>query len=712
GGGGCSATLAPNGTWSDGDCLTTVLNSYFYNLPTMQFYQDAITQRSRYKELGYDLEDLIELQSEYNDELLYTMLLAKLPGFSGDWLPGPNNAFYSLSSDHVCAQGGRMQYRFRVPSTSRDVTYRIDWERVAVFPDGSINVTPQSEEFEGTGGEWLSGEHLEEVPESPSTVTLRNVTISIVESGDDDGDDTGTPGSGSVGGGGGPCRSCSSGIPPGEAAHPWGVALQISMGQTQLGRSAGFLVLARSTPHPSLATPDALQFTSTRPEIEVIQVDGRIRQIRALQALADIVVVTPYKYEIRFYLLSQVGAKQGGLYQVSGSPFVTWRIENPDASPTTYHRLQITEIRGAESRVHLYVYSSATHSWTLTQPGDLREFQLFALAESATARSQELIVRKPGGATAYRLYRKFEQFSWGEGLTQIKEGDPASPRLTTYAYYTSPGFTPSGTVLPVETVTYPDNSWERFQYDSQGRVTLRLATFLNQAPTWTESSCRSTTYAYTPLSGSGDTGALEPRTPRTVIDKVLGQEVGRRYTVIKAGERRDIRCQTVGAAWTNAADNLVTITKFFTSGPNIDRISSIQHPDGTMTFHSYTDNADSTRTTVVDSGQPNVGLTAITAGTRTTITNAPLGPLIFRGTKDIASMIVTSSATYSSLDAFDRPQRVTYLDGTFADTYYSCCGIDQTIDRDGATTQFTYDALGRQVTSTRYGITITNILDA
>ncbi len=60
-------------------------------------------------------------------------------------------------------------------------------------------------------------------------------------------------------------------------------------------------------------------------------------------------------------------------------------------------------------------------------------------------------------------------------------------------------------------------SWERFQYDSEGRIALRLSSFMNLPPTWTETQCRSTVYSYTPLIGSGDTDGLEPRTARTVV---------------------------------------------------------------------------------------------------------------------------------------------------------------------------------------------------
>ena len=81
----------------------------------------------------------------------------------------------------------------------------------------------------------------------------------------------------------------------------------------------------------------------TTPDIEVISIGSQLRQVNAPQALADIVTDNAFAYEIRFYFPSQVGALSGGVHQVSGSPFVTWTIQNPDASTNTYNRLQITQ---------------------------------------------------------------------------------------------------------------------------------------------------------------------------------------------------------------------------------------------------------------------------------------------------------------------------------------------------------------------------------
>jgi hypothetical protein len=108
------------------------------------------------------------------------------------------------------------------------------------------------------------------------------------------------------------------------------------MGAAQFGEPAGQIRLSQSEPSPLfLASPVLLRYSMNRADVEVIVLNGEIRQITAPQALANVETISQFKYELRFFYPSQVGAKGGnGLYTVSGAPFVTWTVENPDASET------------------------------------------------------------------------------------------------------------------------------------------------------------------------------------------------------------------------------------------------------------------------------------------------------------------------------------------------------------------------------------------
>jgi hypothetical protein len=468
-------------------------------------------------------------------------------------------------------------------------------------------------------------------------------------------------------------------------------------------------------PNASWWNPTILQYTGSRPDVEVVTANTRIRQVNAPQALADVVTNNEFKFELRFYLPSQVGAaNEDGTHQLSGSPFVTWTVENPDASQTITNRWRITESRDDTNRVFLYTYEASSNSWKLSWPGNLREDQASISANGGAQTREEVgLVRQPGGSVVVKNKRTYKTFSWGEGLIEERVGPDSNPQITTYHYYSS-GVN-NGSRVPRQQVVYPNGYWERYEYDGWGRRTKTVAQFGSTATNAAENVSRVTTYSYTPVYGSGDDGTLETNTVRTTIESLKGQEIGRGHTVIKPGERLDVVCPTPGASL-GASDNLTNITKKFTTGPNLYRVQSVKQPDGTMSFFDYQfASGNSYQTNIVRTGEPNVGQTGIANGTETvTVLNTAGSPVSHAVRAIVNSTVGTllSSESYTNFDQFGRPQRVIHLDGTFADTYYACCGVDNTTDRDGVFTQYYYDEMKRRVATTRLSITASNLMDA
>ncbi len=502
-----------------------------------------------------------------------------------------------------------------------------------------------------------------------------------------------------------------------------GVYLQFSLGQETNGYAVDSLRISSAKPTPELTTPGSLLYSIDEPNVEIINVSNQIRQIKAPQALADIITNNAFSYEIRYYLRSQIGSKVGGIYQLSGSPFVTWKIENPDGSPSTYNRLRITETRAQAAKIYDYTYTASSGSWKLDYPGGLREDEWSSsiilltniLGQTYYIRTVTNTVRAPGGPDQFkvrRIYQKFGDSMAGfEALIEESLSPDSNPRTTTYAYYEDQSA--HGPFRPLKLVKRPDGSWNYYEYDGLGRTTSAYSGFADDpAPTGTPDyyTGRRTTYDYSPVSYD-DPGTNYIYTPRTTIEYLQGNEVSRGYTIILPGERRDIRCQR---SYANPADgdNLVTVTKYYTSGSNTNRVRSIENPDGTMVIYEYAQAADGSQTNTVYSGQPNAGRTAIVDGTKDVTILGPLGQTISHTVTDIASAIVTFRETYDNYDELNRSQTATYLDGTTNQTYYACCGVDLTIDRDGVMTQYFYDAMKRQTATTRLNITTTNVLDA
>src|SRR5690606_3416068 len=61
-------------------------------------------------------------------------------------------------------------------------------------------------------------------------------------------------------------------------------------------------------------------------------------------------------------------------------------------------------------------------------------------------------------------------------------------------------------------------------------------------------------------------------------------------------------------------------------------------------------------------------------------------------------LIAKSEAT--DFDNTGRPTKTVYLDGTYTESVYGCCGLESRTDREGNVTIFEYDALRRVVSET------------
>ncbi len=146
----------------------------------------------------------------------------------------------------------------------------------------------------------------------------------------------------------------------------------VSLGKLSDGRSAQTLSIREEFLGAAIYTPAALTYAPPLSgEIDVVRgTDGQIRQIKVPRALADVVVISPQEYEVRFYDPANVGAKSGGLYAVTGQPFAKWNFKNPDPASTT--RLQISESEGGTTTTSEYRWDSVSNTWVLDEAAGTR----------------------------------------------------------------------------------------------------------------------------------------------------------------------------------------------------------------------------------------------------------------------------------------------------------------------------------------------------
>ena len=138
-------------------------------------------------------------------------------------------------------------------------------------------------------------------------------------------------------------------------SHAMTVQFSIGLGRVSDKENTGQIPLRERIITTNSYTPDILALTvsTVGNDIELIRDPLRpqriiadpgekggytsqsIKQVRVPQGFVDIVVLTEWEYEIRFYSPEQVGAKRKGFYTVSGEPFSVSRIRNPN--PPTIH---------------------------------------------------------------------------------------------------------------------------------------------------------------------------------------------------------------------------------------------------------------------------------------------------------------------------------------------------------------------------------------
>jgi RHS repeat-associated protein len=482
------------------------------------------------------------------------------------------------------------------------------------------------------------------------------------------------------------------------------IHINVGLGGENFGGSAGALTISAENPSPDLATLKALRYSLADNVNLITNADFALQhfQLQGSQILVDIQTNTAFKYTISFYIAADEGSTDGdGFYVPTGSAYTTVVVENPNTA-TDYNSLRVTTTTDGTPSVTDYIYTPANNQWEMDTGSGLRK-QLRASAWNAgnDVRTETNTIKNASNAVAYKEINTYQQFNWGQEMVQ-KVVDPDGAALTsTWTFYTNET-TDGGNYRQLKQEVDSNGHWVQYQYDSTGRETNRVSQFLNS----TLGSGASANRVMATIYSTND-----PQV--TIVEKLLGQEVGRQYKIIHVGEDRDIQCQTPAASST-ASDNLVTITKWYTEGSFSNQIQSVLSPDGTIRVYYYATNSTQKTTTEL-SGVPDSSGTNILNGTKTITVTSLAGKTISKTSYYVlagSSDILTDQDVYTYLDSRNRSYEIVHLDGTSNQLFYACCGLNSEIGRDGLETQYLYDALKRQIASVQNGIMTSNVLDA
>lgn len=501
--------------------------------------------------------------------------------------------------------------------------------------------------------------------------------------------------------------------------------LRFSLGNTAAGGTAGSIQL-----HQSVLTAESystsrlaaggytgmtvLRTDDPAPESPVSYNGRFLRQVLSGDVLADVLTQSATKYLVNFYRRAQVTGPDAstGLYSGgSQTPFVTYTVENPDTSAATTGQLKLTESRpGQTDQVSLFTIDSAGSS-TLSQNGDTwRDSRVNGInvvtGDPTVDHSIQALVGQ-SWVTASRVVKTYHAFPWGQELVR-KVVDPAGANLvTTYSYYESTAAGEAYHHAKRKAVTYPDGSWERYDWAGNTQVkTLRPwkdGTGVT-ANTATTANCRATV-----VNGT--------ETDEFINGQMVSKSVTSASSATVEGQPVTISTQT---AYANASDTVGLTTTTYTylsnfAGPAAGKLYRIDSPDGRSERHAYTsityNGATATRELILHGTKAAVSGVAnrSTAGVRVT---SAAGQLLLEETyvsDGSADPSVTPAnllaRTTHTFDANGNPSQDTVLSGRVSHQEGWTNGQKQwETDENGVETDYTYDGRGRMLTSTKRGV--------
>lgn len=534
-----------------------------------------------------------------------------------------------------------------------------------------------------------------------------------------------------------PCGTPACGESPG--ARRGSVVWEVGLGRLSDGRSAESISIREKSLTPHAYTPAALVYTppGQTSEVDVVRDSGgRLRQVRAPQLLADVVTLGGSEFDIRYYRPADVGAKSGGLYAVTGQPYVTWKIKNPD--PASTGKLQILKIEnGATTDKSEYSWDAAVDAWTLKTGWD-EGAGTYARTETSTvsfptqtSRTETAVVRAAGGQLVSKVAKTYQAFPWGEELVQRVVDPDAAALTTTYAYYENPA--EERRYRKLQSVTHPDGSWVKYDYDEHWNKNLELRPWKDLAlAAATETNSRATYFQYAEHDGYQLyyynrflSGVEEHVEGRAVSARSIARWSASGGQPIKVGGQQVV-IEEESAYASSSAQLKTRTTRFHSSAAPFyaGRVASIEHPDGrrdTFTYEKGNYAADALDPSL---SQFTPDAAAGRAERVTTVhgtTAAPDG-VAFKTTKEtsvrdqfgnevLQETYVYNGSAYERvgwtvMDYDDRGHltQTRRHNGQVVSATWSGERKTSDVDASGTETTYTYDALGRLKTQTKKGV--------
>ena len=387
------------------------------------------------------------------------------------------------------------------------------------------------------------------------------------------------------------------------ALRPGRVVWEVGMGRLLNGETAGAISLRELDLSYQTYRPYALVYDNASPQVERILVNGVLRQVYAINGLADITEDNDHAFRIKFYprTSGQIGSKVNGVYTITGSaaPLFEYVVENPTYPSTT--KLRITRIvtQGATSLT----------TWTEMERTGTYPNYTYTVVDW---------VEKPTGATSVtgpvvRTYygnttitgnpyasvlvenRSYTTYSWGTELASISTG--ISPQIESQTF----NYTDKRVTNEVSGGTSSTYSSYYSDFDRKAQIYRVFKPFVDAVASSADLTlAENTTFDYEAdwtgrktLPKSSETRATNVVTSHSEVSYVNEdvtdssrsyQPTANATMKVVAATRKDYYDAThyLTTVTRTYRDDSDPETRFFPGLPH-----SVKRPDGTMTLNFY-----------------------------------------------------------------------------------------------------------------------------
>jgi hypothetical protein len=181
-GGGCVyCDIIDIGNGFDSSVTTTTSTTIILTETASSHISDGYS----YDDVSANLKQTSVLSDEFTDGLLRSKAISSILDYPSTWTTNYAASFgaasYILDTSHIYASVARMKYHFHVTDCQLHTSYLVTWDEVTTYPDGTApSVNHMQEEVEGNGdpvGGVYTSDHVRDVPGTPSTITVDNITI-------------------------------------------------------------------------------------------------------------------------------------------------------------------------------------------------------------------------------------------------------------------------------------------------------------------------------------------------------------------------------------------------------------------------------------------------------------------------------------------------------------------------------------------------------